>query len=116
MVLSPGSGRPAFVNAVFVVFLQKDNDFFVVVEEFGSFFGGLVGGFFVVHGRVEEFEVHEEGEVVVELGEAEVCAVHDLGFEDAFFGDVEYFGHYVEAVSAFAGVVAPVHPVFVVFP
>lgn len=111
----PRRGCASFRSTVFVVFLQNQNDFFVVVEELGSFLGCFVGGLFVVCGRVEEFKVHEEGKVVVELGEAEVGAVHDLGFEDAFFGDVEYFGHYVEAISAFAGVVAPVHPVFIAF-
>jgi len=39
-------------------------------------------------------------EVRVELGETEVCFIHNLGFQGVFLGDFENFRHYAKCVSS----------------
>jgi hypothetical protein len=84
-------------------FAEQVHDFLVTLQEIESFLSCNVEVSALVLGFLEQFEVSEELEIVVELGEAEVSFVHDLGFECAFFADLGDFRDYVEFVSAFTG-------------
>jgi hypothetical protein len=73
----------------------------VSLKEIFAFFCGFVNFFSAVHGFFQQVDVDEEIEVFVELGEAEVGFVHDLGFQCSAFGDFGYFRYYAEFVASF---------------